>query len=185
MVPKGMSARTRQITTRDTIVVSSAFTSSASAPSYGSYSFTVGAVNNFSSYAAIFDQYMLKLVEVWIVPSISNIAGGVLSGLYATGIDLDDAVVPTSVAQLIDYDTAVVTSLSAGHYHRFVPGVSPALYSGAFTSFGVNDSTSQWIDCASSAVIFYGLKFASTTASLAVPMGLIIKLTVSYRGQHN
>jgi len=157
-------------------------TSATSIPTfYGRY-FSANDVIQFSSFAAVFDQYKIDTVEVWMTPFGSASAPGYNANcrIYSA-VDYDDANTPTSINAIQQYENSVVTRSTDGHYIKFVPHIAVAAYGGTFTQFK-NEKT-DWIDVASTNTSFYGLKAAidptSSTGDLKVD--LVTRLTVSFR----
>jgi len=132
--------------------------SSASAVS-GSLTFTSAIASDFSSLAAVFDQYKLERVEVWIRPQASQatMAASLPGGELYTVIDYDDAVALTSQAAALAYSDCVVSDLVTTQRRCLKPRLALAAYSGAFTSYASVDPT--WIDCSSTGVLHYGVKY--------------------------
>jgi hypothetical protein len=157
------------------------FSTLTSGPQYSSYNFVASSLDQFSSLAAIDDQYRVDELEVWIypTPSSSDTQNSLEGGLFYTAVDYDDANVPTSIGQLVDYENNVTTSTACGHYRRFKPHVAIAAFSGTFTSYAnVED---EWIDAASNNVQFYGLKMATSTTQVVIPFTLHARVHLSVR----
>jgi len=132
-----------------------------------------GNVNQATTFTALFDQYRIRQVEVWLKPSTSLVANTNVATLY-TVLDYDDAVSPTSESQVQQYTNVTVTSINEGVYRRFTPHIATAVYSGAFTSFA--NSTESWIDSGSPSVLHYGFKALISTIS-----GSNISYDLTYR----
>lgn len=147
--------------------------------------FDLSAVNQSSSLTAVFDQYKIKMVEIWIIPR--NPLSGTLSasedrGLLYSVVDYDDANVLGSAGLYENYSNCVVSSAIIGHYRKFVPHAALAAYSGTFTSY--TNEANMWIDSGSPAVQFYGVKIGVSQADIAadvVVYDAIIRLNVSFR----
>lgn len=157
-------------------------TSSTTVPVFSSIQFIVSALDNFTNLAAVFDQYRIDMIECWILPQLTEVvapSGG--SSFYITTVDVDDAATPTSFAQLTGYPNAQVSNGTMTHYHRWRPQFAVAAYSGAFTSYS---SSTGWLDCGSPGVNYYGLKFASQTASVVQNYTYITRLHCSFRALH-
>jgi cellobiose phosphorylase len=128
-------------------------------------SFTFTDLAQYSSFSAIFDQYRITDIEVWLIPGLSTSAlqSGV-SGNYYTVTDYDDDTTPTSSTALTQYTNVMQTPLNQGQYRRWKPHVAEALYGGgAFTSYG--NIPAPWIDVASNSVKHYGFKAISAGAA--------------------
>jgi len=162
-----------------------AMTTSATVPTFYGLSFNIASLDNFSSYALVFDQYRIDLIEVLVVPDVTenSVSSGVASstGLYSTVIDYDDATVPTTMTQLGGYASCQESTTTAQHYHRFKPMFATAVYSGTFTSFAASRG---WIDCASPNVQHYGFKMGALAAGITQGINLVITYHVSFRATH-
>lgn len=169
-----------QIQVAMSYVTSAWKTTSTTVPTYASEAFIVNAFAAASAYLAVFDQYRIDEIEIWIEPIISQSSAIALVSNYCTAVDVDDSNVPVSFTDVVDHQSAIVTNGEGGHYHKFKPHMAVALYSGVFTSFG--NEPSNWIDSASPSVQHYGLKFANTSAtSTAMIYSLTVKAKVSFR----
>jgi hypothetical protein len=144
--------------------------------------FTSADILQFSSFATIFDQYKIEMLELWLTPyGVGTVPGYTGGGKFVTVVDYDDANAPTSLQSLQEYQNAVTTRFTDGHYIKFRPHIAEAAYGGAFTQF--LNRPSDWIDCGSTGVQHYGLKLAMdiTPATGDVKMDLSTRLTVSFR----
>jgi len=177
------STRSFQISTIEMSQAVLLATSSTVAPVFNSVLFTIAGVADFSAFSAVFDQYRIRMIEVTIEPQLSEVttpAGD--PGEWISVVDIDDSNVPTSYADLTSYSSAIQTKGTHAHYHRWVPSVAVAVYSGAFTSFA--STTSMWLDVASSTIQHYGLKVGFQQTALAQNYTLIQKLHVEWRARH-
>jgi hypothetical protein len=153
--------------------------SSSTVATFVAFVFTAGGLDQISQLTALFDQYRIDLVELWLMPRVSIGAGATNTGLLTTVLDYDDTVALSTVAQALDYTNAVVGSGMDGHYRCFKPHAAIAAYSGAFTSY-VN-VVSPWIDAASTAVSHYGVKTAWSVCDQAYTMDVVYRLTTTWR----
>jgi hypothetical protein len=148
-------------------------------------SFSAAAVNQFSSFAAVFDQYKITEIELWIVPrhAVSpTTASTTNDGLLYSVVDYDDSTALTTAAAHEQYTNCVVSSSTSGHYRRFIPHVAMANYAGTFT--GYTNSGPVWIDCNTTGTLQYGVKFgvsACDVAGNANAYDLIYRLHVEFR----
>lgn len=146
-------------------------------PTFGSLSFTLSQLDQVSTFTALFDQYRINLIELWIKPALG--ANNVFTD-YTSVIDFDDDSNLGSYSAALDYTNAVTTYLSEGHYRVFQPHIAVAAYSGAFTSFA--NEPAPWIDAASTGVKHYGLKLAAKVAIVnASPINVTARLHISFR----
>jgi hypothetical protein len=174
----GMQTIRVQATQQD----SDALNTSTTVPTYlGQYFSLASSVPNYAAYTAIFDEYKIDEVEVWINPNpISTLAASTVRGLWSSAVDYDDANTPTTVSTVSDKQNSLTTVVDESHYHKWTPKFAVGTYSGTFVSFG---SSTGWLDCASPNVQHYGLKCAfSQTAGGVQFVSLTIRLTISFRG---
>lgn len=158
------------------VLVSAAFTSSSALATFGAFNFVVSALDQISPLTALFDQYRIAMIELWVTPQGSAVS---VTGNIASVIDYDDSNALTTYAQALDYVNVVSTEAGVAHYRRFVPHVAVAAYSGTFASFA--NETAPWIDAASTGVQHYGLKLAATIAGSIVPYDLHYRLHTEWR----
>jgi len=169
---------TDTISVQMTAVMLNFFTTSTLVNTYASQVFSVNSLGAASSYLALFDQYRIDQLEVWIEPAAPvQVANSYCE--FATAIDLDDANVPTSFGQVGDHPGALVGLGSAGRYHKWKPHVAIAGFSGAFTSY--TNVAAPWIDSASPGVQHFGLKAATTISAVATQYNISIRAKVSFR----
>jgi hypothetical protein len=150
---------------------------STSVNTYSGQMFRLNDFANVAAYLGCFDQYKIDLVEVWLEPNQGP------SAVYSTltsVVDLDDANAPASLEQAMSLQGALVGNGGTGRYHRWVPHVAVAVYSGAFTSF--ENAPPAWIDTSSPNVQHYGLKLAVGPTTAIQSYTLTARATVSFRG---
>jgi hypothetical protein len=129
-----------------------------------------------SSFLSVFDQYRVDKLHFRITPQVNTISpttaspNAVVPRLFVV-VDRDDATVPTTLSQLREYDNCLDILPYQGLSVEFEPSCTPAVYSNsAFSGYEVAPSGDHWIDAASGAVPFYGLKFGcdpTTTGATA------------------
>lgn len=158
--------------------VSNFLLTSTTVPTFNSILFTLSSLGGYVNYTALFDQYHIQTVEVWLepaTPSQTNVSYAEL----ASCVDLDDSNTPATIAAVADHPGALLAQGSSGRYHKWVPHIATASYSGAFTSFQNEKST--WIDSASPSVQHYGFKVAAAQTSVATAYNLCYRCRVSFR----
>jgi hypothetical protein len=156
--------------------------SSSTVATFGAKSWTAADIFQFGSFNQVFDQYKIDLIEVWLEPSGSALVPGYNGNVKIFSvIDYDDANVPTSVAQLQQYENCTSARCTDGHYHPFKPHIAVAVYNGAFTGF--LNKPCDWIDVASSSVQHYGFKYGIDVSigSGDVRLDMHTRITVSFR----
>ncbi len=157
-----------------------ALTTSTTVPSTYSQYFALSQFNDVSSLTAIFDQYMIEAVEIWLIPRNSIVSGNTANtGVMHTVVDYDDANTLASVGAAANYANVMVGSGVEGHYRRFVPHVAAAVYSGAFTSF--SNVGRRWIDAASTTVQHYGFKAICTVTDSIYTWDAVWRVHFAFR----
>jgi len=157
-------------------------TSSVSVPVFQAKSWTTADIFQFSSFAAVFDQYRIDDIEVWLEPSGIGLTVGYTGNVKIFSVvDYDDANVPSSVSALQQYTNCTSARLTDGHYHPFKPHIAVAVYNGSFAGFA--NKKADWIDVASTSVQHYGFKFGIdvTNNSSDVKLDMHTRITVSFR----
>lgn len=143
------------------------------------YAFEANQLSNFGNFASLFDQYRVDLLEVWISPRVSAILGGVDNpGILISAIDQTDPGTAT-ILQLQEYESALISHGTNGHYRRYKPHVNVSAYAGGFGEF-VNES-SPWIDTIFPNVEHYGLKYSITQTSSVYNIDLIVRAHLTFR----
>jgi len=171
-------ANTRPYNLVQTYDLGTILTTSTSAATFGSSYFTAGGVDQISSLTAVFDQYRIAEIEVWIRPT-SFSASSAINSRFASVIDYDDAANLSSYQSALDYTNCVDTFLSDGHYRRFKPHIAVAAHSGSFTSY--QNVEAPWIDCSSTSVQHYGIKLAAQTAAGSATIVITARLHFQFR----
>jgi hypothetical protein len=151
------------------------FTTSTTVTTFGATYFVVNNVDQITQLAAIFDQYRVDMIEVWM----ENFNQETTNSQIISVIDYDDANSLATWGQANDYQNAVVTAAGIGHYRRFVPHVAIASYSGSFASF--TNVAAPWIDCSSLTVQHYGVKAAAQASSVVSTITIRPRFHLSFR----
>lgn len=147
-------------------------------PTFAALDVSLNAFSGASSLLLVFDQYKFEQLEAWIEFSAPNQAQAY--PVLMSAVDLDDSAVPTAIGQVQDHQGALVTDGPGGHYHKWLPHVAVAAYSGAFTSYSNMPAT--WIDAASPNVQHYGLKACMLSNGItAVTASIVIRGVISFR----
>lgn len=152
-------------------------------PQFASVIFNSANITQFSSFAAVFDQYWIKDVEVWLAPigtmTSPSYTNTVAPEFYSV-VDYDDGNVPTSVNALMEYSNVVVTRPTEGHYIKFRPHMQSFVLGQAN---GYENIPSGWLDVASTTVYHYGVKLG-LSALLSAADGFIdckVRLTIQFK----
>lgn len=156
--------------------------------------FTLADMPQSSTFTALYDVYRINEINVTFTPtqypqtgltSSSNMLNVPDSTLWYC-VDVDDAGVVSPLSALQEYESVKhVTNTGKPFTIKIIPHVAQAAYgAGAFTSY--SNTKSPWIDCASSAVQHYGLKFGMGCpihATWGLPSFTIyVNYNVSFRG---
>jgi len=139
-------------------------------------------IQQFSSFAAVFDQYKIKTIEIWATPRGLGTSSTYLnSGRMYSVTDYDDANIPSNTAQMLQYQNVIAAPFGMGHYRKWTPHMALAAYSGAFTSYA--NVTAGWIDVASPSVQHFGFKamLDGTNAANDVQVEGLVRITVQFR----
>jgi len=157
------SARTKHVDNLKMFCSYGTITSSTSTQVEANFSFKASDFPNFSNMAPAFDQYKIKRVTLHFIPqqnnSIVESSGESNTGVYTTALDYDNVTNFGSgqLNTLLAYDTCVFHEPMKRARRVVVPRVAIAAYgASAFTSFA--NQGNQWIDCASNAVVHYGIR---------------------------
>jgi len=166
-------------TVQQLVEVGTVMTTSTSVPTFGVYYFVLSSLPQQATVTALFDQYRVDKLEAWVTP-ISQLGNDGTNSRWSSVIDLDDETLLTTYNGALEYETCTTTQICDAHYRTWVPGVAIASYSGAFTSYA--NVIAPWIDCGSTSVRHYGLKFAAEVASTAAHgITMLLRAHVSFR----
>jgi hypothetical protein len=159
-------------------------TSTSGFSNAGLYFTAAAHIGQFSSFAAVFDQYRIKTIEVWLTtqnyPSVSNYSN-IQYGKFLSVIDYDNASGAFVATDLLAYQNVLVTNGADGHYRKWVPHIAQAAYTSAVAFSGFSNVTSPWIDCASSTVEHFGIKAGSDTVLVAGVVNMLVRVHTQYR----
>jgi hypothetical protein len=184
----------RPIPSRDRVysferTYSAAPITSSNAGDTGSIQFTLDSLPGYTDFTALFDQYRIRHVRIQCSPLAAPFGQSTTATSYPTVytvIDYDDASVPTSVTQLQQFDTLMVTPNAQSLERHIAPRPALAAYSGSvFTAFASSPNT-MWIDSNNVTVPYYGFKWATdgvTTVSGSYQL-LSVNITVSLECRH-
>jgi len=133
------------------------------------YYFQFGYLDNYAAFASVFDQYRIDAVRVTCKPQ-NNAVGLVTNSttslvpLYCV-IDYDNVSNLSTVGAARQYANCIVLEPGESFIRTFQPRAALAGYTGAFGGYA--NVSPPWIDCASSTVQHYGLKFLIPGATAA------------------
>jgi hypothetical protein len=142
--------------------------------------FILSDVDQYTSLTAVFDQYRITEVEVWLIPRLAvTTSSSQNPGQIASVVDYDDDTTLSSLNQALDYQNCMIDTGTVGHYRRFKPHAAVAAFSGSFTSY-VN-VVSPWIDAASPSVRHYGVKYVTTATDAVYVSDIFARLHFEFR----
>jgi len=144
------------------------------------YSFSLQSISNATAFEQIFDQWRIRHVTIKFIPVDTKISSGTNAPAYVV-IDYDDTNA-TTVATLQQYDTLSVVPCGIAHERNLRPRCAPALYSGAFTSFG--STSEQWVDTNSPGVAWYGVKVGVPLSPNPPQWQVLAEITFQFRNPH-
>jgi len=157
-------------------------TTSAGADTFYSQNFVLTDLDQVTSFQAIFDQYRIAAVEVWLTPTYQNSGGGASNSRFLTVVDYDDSASLSGTANARQYENCTDTTSNEGVYRRFRPHCTYITSSGNSTSTTGNASTpSPWINAGSGTVPHYGFKIAAYAASVTTTFNLVIRYHIEFR----
>lgn len=159
---------------------STTFSNNTTVPVFPTLNFTGSLFNDFAQYATVFDKYRILEVEVDFI-CVNPQQNG--NGLFVTAIDYDDDTALSSLNQILDYKNAYTTNTSASFKRTLIPRMTLAAYSGAFTSYAEGKS-GQWLDCASSGILHYGIKTYLGPSIPVTQYQIVIRAHIQFKNQH-
>lgn len=129
--------------------------------------------SELGAWKELYDLYSIKGVSVRFVPkantlSVLDLGAAASNGVIPeiiTAIDLDDATIPTSIADLLEYGTFRRQRFTRDHKRYFVPRGQTMVYNGlASTAYGLMPKR-QWLDMSNDSVPLYGIKWIVTPST--------------------
>jgi len=151
---------------------------SSTTPTFGGLAFQLNNVSNYANFTACFDRYRIINVSVKFIQNTSPVGAGTLY----TVIDYDDSNAPSSIASLLNFATLKLTPPGVIDERVLTARTAVAAYSGTFTSYA-NMSSRTWLDSASPAIQYFGLKYAIPTTSVSYAITYVVTLAVQFKSQ--
>lgn len=145
--------------------------------------FQAGDLPQISSFSALFDQYRIEEVKVHFFP-VFNQSAQLASPDYADLVmvvkDYDDATVPTTRGQILEYEDIVVKWMYNPFTVQLKPRAAVAAYNGSFSAY--TNVKAPWIDLATTNTQHYGLKghFGATSAG-GCYWRVVCEMAISFR----
>lgn len=133
----------------------------ATTPRFGSFAVQLSFLDNVTSFTTLFDQYRFDWCEcifrpMYTAQPLSALSSIIVPQLY-TIIDYDDPTPLSTLSGMREYQNLQMSELETV-VRRFKPHAAMAAYTGSFSGYG--NVESPWIDCTSSTVQHYGIKWA-------------------------
>jgi len=168
LAPRGAKFRVMQAYQTGTVNVL------AGAINYGTVYLTLSNLPNASAFGQLFDAYRVEQMTVRFIPGFTGLTAGNNMPLL-TVIDYDDGTPLTTTSAAYQYDTLMDTPL--GHYveRTLVPKVPITAYN-AGAATGTIQGTG-WVDCASTGVPWYGVKWVQAGGAAAINYAYSIDIT--------
>jgi len=152
---------------------------SSTLSSFGAIAFSLSESALSSSLLAVFDAFRIVQVTLRFVPQFKITTGGIYPPLL-TVLDYDDNTVLSTTAQAQAYDTVVETPFSNYVERTLQPRLAVAAYGGStFSSY--SQVKNAWVDAASPATPYYGVKWAVGATSAAVTGAYSIDSEIIYQ----
>jgi len=130
---------------------------------YQGMNFALNRVSNYTEFTTLFDEYRICAVEVDFKPmynmQVISAINNVITLFLYTVIDYDDNAAPTSISQLEEYDSCVVTNFNQSCKRIIRPKLATAVYDGT-ANWAYASTRQPWVDCGNAAVQWFGLKLA-------------------------
>jgi hypothetical protein len=159
-------------------------TTSSTVQTFAARGFTSADISDFTYLAAVFDQYKINRIQAWITPRWLAAGSNTFNaGQLVSAIDYDDATAWSAITSGTNYANSILTGGGQGHYRDFIPHVAVAMWAGSFTGYGNTSGAAQWIDSASTGVVYYGLKAGATVTDSAYVYDLTIRIWSEFRQQ--
>lgn len=139
----------------------------------------------YTDFTNLYDQYMIKKIVIKLIPKITqhNLAttttgNSDLPQVHSV-VDYDDATTPTSVNQLVEYQSHKMTRGNQVHTRVIVPKVELNADSAVSAP-----KAYQWLDCDSASINHRGIKVwfnAPQSAGVSVYYDMLVKVYFSCR----
>lgn len=132
---------------------------------FGAYVFSLAQVPTPSDFTNLYDQYCIKFVKWMLIPRGNSSDVGTAAttgqnmGVFSV-IDYDDNTTPTSIDELTEYQSMKMTRSNQYHTRAFKPKIRNAVIGSAGVIVNGNPKATEWIDCNSTTVPHYGIKYA-------------------------
>lgn len=100
-----------------------------SANTTGCFAFTLSQLPDYSEFTNLFDQYKVNGLKYEFIPRFNSIdQTAATGGEFYSAIDRTDNDAPTTLNQMLEYQSIRKTPLTRKHVRYFKPGVPTAIY---------------------------------------------------------
>lgn len=140
--------------------------------------YNIGQIQGISSWLAVFDQYRIKEIEVWITPS-SSASSTVDNFRWLSVVDYDDASTP-SFNGLLQYSNVTDAGRNEAVYRRFTPHITVTM-NVAGSSVLAKNQTADWIDSAQPTATHFGIKVAMSSTATTVILAERVRFHLQFR----
>jgi hypothetical protein len=157
-------------------------TSSLTVDSFGSFNFKLADLDEVTHFTNIYDMYRIVKIQVTIVPFNQQPLATTTSTYFAPllmAIDYDDNATPTSTTQLYNASNLRIITSRQNYTFSFKPRALMAAYTGSFSGYA--SAENQWLDCASTDIIYYGLKWAIASSSSLPTFGVYARYFLEFK----
>lgn len=135
----------------------------------GAYTFSLSQLPNVSDFSNLYDQYKITGAKLSFTPGQTEYIGNVLSGQtgaqafnkFHSVIDYDDAVVPSSENDLLQYGSLKSTQGGRTHTRFIKPKILQEVYRSAIST-AYNPISNRFLDMNYTDVPHYGIKVWSS-----------------------
>lgn len=152
--------------------------------------FSLSDLPQASSFATIFDAYRIDKVELRFIPdadelpsasSLGAASTAVAKGEFLnTAIDFDDSTAPSSLAQILEYETFMVSPPYREQKVVLKPRVAREIFDGVITTAYEQPESEIWLDIAQTGIPHYGVKGYIQSAGASANIQNVWRLYATY-----
>jgi hypothetical protein len=160
------SSRNAPIITLRQVIDLGVTSTSSSADTFASFDFRLLDLPGGAGFAQVFDQYRIDKVDFMAIclQTVNPVLATTQPAPVAFSvIDYDDALAPTSISSLREFNTCRVHPPLTTIRRSFRPMIALSAYSG--TANGYASTNPTWLDIAYNDIRHYGIKLAFETAA--------------------
>lgn len=134
----------------------------------------------YTDFVSLFDRYKISGVKVKFIPLTTQATVSSAVPMIAYAIDLDDASVPSSYAEINQKYNVHKKRLDKPCSIFIKPRIAQAIYSGLTSGYAIGQKNT-YIDCNDSGVPFYGLKYWIRDVSLGgTTTNTVVRIETTY-----